>query len=251
MNSNLFMLTLKHYLRTNAKSLGLSAIAVLAIALLFGAVMGYYHRGGGAREIIIFFSMYGFMAGIFSSLMFSDMKTKAGRIGEIMLPSSVFSKYITRWLVFVPGLVILFFVSLYACDGFRILVFKLTSDTAMSPAYTNFINPFALFNFVGPAKMAVTLFFVAAYFLSQSIYMFGAILWPKLSFLKTMLAMWIIEWILAFAAVKVDDYVDFTHLDSTMSLLWTIVGLEFALTIVLYYIGYWRFKNSSVHYRLF
>lgn len=246
--SNTFLLNIKHDFIENRKAILLSVASLWGICILFGGLMGYYGRGGGPAEVFLFTFLLVSAGYAFASMMFSNMKRKESRIAALMLPASVEEKFFTRWLAFVPLLFGILLAGFYLGDISRIVVNSLSGNPIMGP-YSQVMNLFdeMTANRFLPPSWVYTV--ISAYFLYQSIFIFGAILWPKLSFIKTLGALWVIQTIIGIIGISIDDNQIFSLYDANGFLI--LMGVVFnILTIGFYVLTYYRFKRSQVVYNL-
>lgn len=250
--SNFWKLVKKEVIE-NRKDLILTIISVVCFFIFIGALLGINERGGGFTEIFLFLFTAGILSYATSSKMFSDMKTKESRISTLMLPASVFEKFIVRWIAAVPLMFLLLFASFYVMDLSRVVAYILyTEDGMRQEHFTRIIN---LFTFIGNNKIQdgalIGGFILASYFFSQSIFLFGAILWPKLSFIKTVAALWVIQIVLGLLLYFLDHTITIRVQLSERELFTSLICIETVLTLGLYYLTYHRFRNSQVAYKLF
>ena len=54
--------------------------------------------------------------------MMDDLKSRQGRIRMLMRPAPMTEKYIARWLIYVVGFVILYFLAVAIADAVRIVL---------------------------------------------------------------------------------------------------------------------------------
>ncbi len=254
---NTFFLTLRKELIENRKALMIGIGSCWGLCMLMGAFIGLCKMGGGARELFSFLFMFYVIAGIVGSITFSNMKTKAGRTSSILLPATASDKFLTRWLAVVPGLLIIFIIGFYIGDASRIAAAWIDGAKTGSH-YLRFADVWTILSRSFGYKtisLMVTGTIVSFYFFMQAIYIFGAILWPKLSYIKTLLALWVLEMILAPATMFIMKFsgislttLSYSQIESLMIILSTVFIL---LTLGLYYLTYLRFRSSQVIYKLF
>lgn len=238
----------------NRKPLLLSVVCIWAIYILIGILMGCRHNGGGEGETVMFSLCAQIISCIVASMAFVNMKTKEERIFSIMIPASVEVKYFTRWLAVVPVLFGILVVGFYLGDIARIAAFYFTSSDPMNyPNYMKIFNPWSEFKPTGVLNSGLLSgFLFATFFLTQAVYFFGAILWPKLSFIKTFAALYVLQTILGLALMWIFKAFSFTlSLQVVDNLLWGIVVILIVITLLLYYLTYVWFRKSQVVYKLF
>lgn len=252
-----FVLTARRELIENRKGIMIGVGSCWGLCMLLGITLGIFHIGGGANEVFFFFFLFSIISSIAGSLMFANMKTKEGRISTLLLPSTAFDKYLVRWLAIVPGLVIIFFIGFYIGDITRIIVSWVMHDDMGNNYYkiTNFWSIVCCAFGNSSISFLISTLIICGYFFSQALYIFGAILWPKLSYIKTLLALWALQMIITSGFIFIKGIFNFSLLALSeiqiISLLWCIVVVLILLTLTLYYLTYLRFKRSEVVYKLF
>ncbi len=250
---NTFLLNIKKDFVENRKSILLGVGALWVIYLLAGVLMGYNIDGGGIGEIILLGIISLVLGCIGASFIFSDMKTKQGRISAIMTPATQFEKFLTRWLAAVPMLLILLSIGCVLTEAARICTCWLTVDSESIPkGYMHFIDVENLLDVIFMKKGAF-IFPIASFLFNQAFFLFGAILWPKLSFVKTLVALWVFQMVLSILSVSVFRYISpdlVAWLDSD-SFIFAFNTVLLLITAVLYALTYWRYRRSQVTYRLF
>lgn len=236
----------------NKKTLLLCVLSIWALYIFAGFCMGWKGMGGGTAEIITFSIMAMFISTIVASMAFSNMKTKEQRIFSLMIPASVESKFFTRWIAVVPLLFIVLLSGFYLGDLARIGT-RLMEGEALGSNYMNIINPFCFYTGYGdPDGALICCLAFGSYFFNQSLYFLGAILWPKLSFLKTFAALYVLQTVCGFIFMFNYNSFALSFIDGHgITTLWIIASVMIMLTLTCYCLAYLKFKNSQVVYKLF
>lgn len=181
--TNLGFLFKKYYIE-NSGRLWLSLGSVVGAM----AVMGFLNGALGGTDGSGMFVLFGFILAIVglaaASQMFSDMRAKEGRISLLMTPASAFSEFFVRWCVWVPGCVAALVLAFYVGDWSRLLAAFLFDHQAESVRLSEFFSDRTFY---------VSSICFMMYLALQSFFVLGAILWPKLSFLKTVVALWVLQ----------------------------------------------------------
>ena len=251
-NTSSFLLLVKKELIDNRKALLLGVGALWICCILIGALLGFNGRGGGEGEVMIFAFMFGAFGCIAASVAFSDMKSKVGRISAIMLPATAFEKFIVRWIAVVPILFGLMIAGFYIGDLTRIFV-SWVADVPIpyGTSYHHITNPWTALYFHNGMLNAIM---ITGYLSLQAPFFFGAILWPKLSLIKTIAALWIIQIIIGIFMVTIPWSSMLYHIyDNTWAakVQTTILVTNIIISLGFYFLTYWRFKRSQVTYKLF
>lgn len=249
--SHLSLLFKKEILE-NKKTLLTELIVAWGSCILLGSFLGLFGLGGGAGELIVFYTLLNYIACIYASLTFSSMKHKRGRIATLMLPATSEEKFWMKWFLAVPVLIVVLIAGFYLGDLFRLIVAWL-SGSRSNANYFHIINIKASFLTLS-YRYAFIFVAVASFFFGQAIYLFGSILWPKLSFIKTFAATYVIEMIIGMAFLFIFKFWLYNfNLSETFILntLWATGATQIVLTFLLYWLTYYKFKTSSVIYHLF
>ena len=246
-----FWLNAKREIIDNRKFLLLGLACILGLYITTGAIMGYNGVGSGSSGVGIFTFYMMMFAFVGASVAFSDMKTKEERLYSLMVPASAFSKYLVKWLLSVPVLFGVLVLAFYIGDITRILTFLMTADNPHNyPDYLHITNPwkiYSMFDITRPALILTVL--LSAYFLAQAPYFFGAILWPKNSFIKTFAAMWVIQTVCSIMfALSVKYFPSLMyHIGDS---LWFMATVFILLTLAFYVAGFYLYRRQQVVYKL-
>lgn len=188
--SNFFML-LKKYIVENSYRLLLCLGALVGVMAFLGFFLGMANEGGGKGMYFGFSSLLAVMGIAGASQMFSELKTKEGRIALLMEPATVTAKFMVRMCVWVFGSSLVIVLAFEIGDLMRMLGAAL------------FHHPVSAFTFidfrVDSIKMVIVTILI--YFALQSFFVLGAVVWPKLSFIKTIVAMWVMQTVTGIASM--------------------------------------------------
>lgn len=253
-NTNNFLLTAKKEWMFNKKQLIIAVLAIFGTDILMGALLGYNRYGGGFKECFFFLFIGSLFSTAFASMMFNSMRNKDGRIETLMLPASAAEKYLVRWIAVVPAIFILVVAAFYIGDLTRIATYLMTDSSAsLNERYCQVIDPWKMISFGAPGSTGImtAVFVLASYFLGQSLFIMGSILWPKFSFVKTMVVVWGIQLLLGIIIALIGKFCNIQIRISDEAQMWIVNGVMIAITLALYYLTYLRFKRSQVVYRLF
>ena len=246
MESNIFSQLIKKEWADNRKPLLLGVLVVWGTFILMGGFLGSIPTGAGTA-IFLFTFFAGLAVSVGSSMAFSNMKSKEGRINALMLPASVSQKYMVRWLAAVPGLLIVVVIGFLLGDLTRILVERINDFSGISICrwiQGNVGNHNDEFRFLFTAVAGTILCAQACYFL-------GAIVWPKHSFIKTLATLQVLQVVMGIVAVTCRFHFDTTLIDSPdvlISLSWVFIAV---VCTSVYWLAYVRFRRSEVIYKLF
>lgn len=183
-----FLMLLKKYIVENNRRILLSVGALFAVLALCGFLGGVISAGRnvefGQMLYLMFMSVLGVVG---ASTMFSEMKTKEGRTALLMEPANAMEKFLVRWLVWVVASTLLFWPAYEVAELMRRLGTALVGGEFTAMHIINFreLTGFSSGEWGG--------YMLAGYLCTQSCFVLGSILWPRLSFIKTMLALWILQ----------------------------------------------------------
>lgn len=252
---NLF-LTLKKEVSDNRKILLLAIAGIFGLCITIGTFAGFNQTGGGPGELSFFCVMSLVISCVVASLSFSNLKKKDTRISTLLIPDTMFDKFFVRWIAVVPLLMIVLIIGFYFVEFSRILVFRITHSPeviAASGDYCTVMNPWNMLlkPMNDPSIASLNGMFFASYLLFQSVYLLGSVLWPKLSFIKTFAALWVLQTIASIVLLSVHIEVPKgVEIDGT-TFFWSLAGIEFFFTLLFYILAYFRFRNTQVVYKLF
>ncbi|MDE7471084.1 MAG: hypothetical protein K2M57_06540 [Paramuribaculum sp.] len=188
--TNLGFLFKKYYIENSGRLwLGLGSI-VGAMAVM-GFLSGAFSVTDGSGLFVIFGIILSVVGLAAASQMFSDMRTKEGRISLLMTPASAFSEFFVRWTVWVPGCLAALVIAFYIGDWSRMLGAFL---------FDHYVERVHLSDFFTARTFYVSSICFMMYLALQSFFVLGAVLWPKLSFLKTVIALWLLQTVLGTVA---------------------------------------------------
>ena len=206
---NRFTLALRKEVTENWRQIGLAMLVlygVMTLMMVFGNWMseGREIDGWTSMRYMMVFVAFSMSSIVMASLAFRGLMTKTGRAELLTSPSSMTEKFIVNVLIYVVGYTLAFIVITQIADLTRIAVlWWAQSDTFKVPGPINFtvsINKaFSEMLTPSPAKDQYGLFVIAAYLglvANAGLYLLGSVLWPRLSFLKTFAAVYIIQTVL-------------------------------------------------------
>lgn len=182
----------------------------------------------------------------FASMMFSDMKTKEGRLSVLMMPATSAAKFWPRVIAASFGTIIVMLMGIFCEEIGRFL-----GNLIMR--YDSFEFVSIPENFIGD-KYSISMS-VAGALMQLSIYFYGAILWPKSSFIKTTGVLVCISMLVSsiggviIGSILYNGY-RFELLVSEETLFWIVFLIVIAVSVLLVWLAYRRFKNSTLMYGL-
>lgn len=199
--------------------------------------------------------------GFTASLIMQKMECKMGRIALLTTPVSSFEQYLCRWVYAVPITIIFCFLSFLLADYMRVVI-----SQTIYPELANVIKFVDITKFFSSGNLEMSSgdkkilgFFVSVFFLVQSFFVLGGVVWPKNSFVKTFLFCIIVPlvYMLFFNSIggflyKPDTFEypkerlfisEYSH--------WIWFAFSGCATVFNWVLAYYRFKESEVIHRLF
>lgn len=248
--NNTFTVLLKKEFIDNRRSLLLGLTGILVSYILLGIFIGNTMQSESTEvEIILFLFMGAIIIIIGASLAFSNMKTKEDRINTLMIPAPMSQKFIIRWLATVPMLLLIVLVASLLGDWARVVTSSINGkDTVNLITYIG--NCYSIEEEVNKVFICAA---VTALLCQQAIYFLGSILWPKLSFIKTLAAIQILQFLLAilFFCVRWGFSFSSDWNIGVDGLTWIVYTFDLLFCSIIYWLAYVRFKRSQVIYKLF
>lgn len=167
------------------------------IAYLFSSV--YYDDFTNHREIAgiiidpAWRNSYDFMTfmlfilgSVFASMTGSGLSSKEKRLSFTMLPASALEKYLVRWLIYIPGFVVVFIAAFYVGELVRVAV---TSGLVDDTREVSVINIEYMFKNLYSGEINTNNILIYMIFFGvQALFSLGGFLWPKASLVKTFVA---------------------------------------------------------------
>lgn len=180
---------------------------------------------------------------IFGSLTFHSMSTKQSRISALMAPASMAEKFWMQAIIHtVGGTVVIILGWLIGCLILRVsfggtwLLEDILDDFAPNAKSLAF-HIFALV--------------VLTFYFWNSIYALGSAFWPKLSWLKTWLAITVVQWLVGILMMSSTFLMDFDldyfgeHIDDE-SFLRCCILMVALLTVGCWTAAWFRFRNTQI-----
>ncbi|MBD5345612.1 MAG: hypothetical protein HDR92_00575 [Bacteroides sp.] len=239
----LYILSLNKYLADNRRHFLLCLAGLAALSVFMGVV---YSINDVERPQLILLSTFFYLcifACIRASLMFSSMKSARGRISTIMSPASTWNKFAARWTVNVPLTILALIGAFWLTENVRVMSWPLFHDGHTTEWFAMTYRP--------GWSLGVALIATGALAI-QSFFCFGAIAWPRMSALKSVLVQWIYAFILG-TVVSTVDFEYFFSINSQLvnQLLHAGVYVNIVITLVFWGLTYMRFNESEVVDSLF
>lgn len=232
-------------------------IGALAAITCFAAITSYHqynpsYERYSTNDPLYNFEHVTFWMGIIilgcigASLIFAPLKSKGGAISNLMLPATQLDKYLSRWIIFVPAFIAIYYICFQIVDIGRYLILYSLLDNH------TYLHLFG-FNVFGMETTGVCMTLGLSLF-GQSLFVLGSAVWPRHGYLYTALSAF---GIIAVCSIAAGLYYSFL-INSTMefyksgftlndtAMLWTVVILAFLGTLVNYILAYFRYREIEI-----
>lgn len=218
--------------------------AYIGFWLVIGLIVGLFVGGGGDGEIGIYNIVALLTCNAMAAGIFGDMKTKEGRINVLMQPASAAEKFWARILLGFIGPVIIVIIGFFILESARIIGTAIATKEWVEMIYPNHMS------FCNSAYDI--LIFISGFLALQSYYFFGGILWPKVSFLKSLAVLTLIQIVLISVLIFILKHC--THLCyvdlSNAAIFWCMISFNILVLLLFGYLSYRRLKRATVVYGL-
>lgn len=237
-----YTLLFKKLCAEQKKTLLIATAGFMGFWVIIGMFRGFMGGYPDSGDMLI---TYIFLGSVFltfaASSMFHEMSKKKGRISVLMTPASPVEKFLVRFFLVLPvmALVTIFGYFLYGISNS--LTFALSQGH-----WAPFFNPFVIFL----GENYLWMLFFSLFLLTDALFMFGSVAWPKRSYPKTLLliallviifflVLWMI-WKFLYAAgiyVRITDESAFW---------WSVNAWLLVFAVALIYGTYLMFKRKMI-----
>lgn len=242
-NSNRFLMTARKMLIENRKTLLIAVGGYLGAMIALGFWLGWMGMTTSASSFTVYFLIAGLACAIAASMMFSDMRTKEGRISVLMSPARACDKFLVRLLAVLPGMFILAIAGWYAYS----LAIKV-SYGIFEDIWLPLFNPLTLL--MGPEEELEFCLFLGVFMFNEALFILGAILWPRKSFLKTLLLQAAISMLFSTGsmtfALLLEKGSYNVEIINGQALGWIFVAIFWLGDAGIIYLAWRRFKRCSI-----
>lgn len=208
----------------------------------------------GVEKIGLAFVCYFFMSiftSLGASLFHSGYGTPGQRLNELMNPASTLERFASRFIICIGGVTAAYCLCWELADWTRVLVMHLF-DRPAAPH----VSFFEAFGVVSSKTGYITGLIIFGMICSQASYALGSTIWPKLSFLKTFAAMFVIQSIYGLAVGYAMGYFMAAHIGSgdvisapdihTTTFYTVLLCCSVAMTLFCYITAYFRMREDEI-----
>lgn len=187
------------------KTLLVTVGGFLGLCAVLGLWSGFF-GGAPAQGTFVFYIVLAWLAcSLVASRMFSEITRKEGRISLLMTPAGAADKYLPRLILVLPGMMLLCALGYLVYGYSDILMMGIRFDI-----WPDLYNPFLNWGYNDTQLLCSILAF---FLLNESIFVFGSVVWPRRSFLKTLcfiallqIVLSIIGWLLSRCHLDLEVY---------------------------------------------
>ena len=242
-NACRFGLVVKKDFIENRRSILGALGGYFAVLALTGMWFGYFQWNTATSEILVYCMICSLMLSIASSPNFSNMKDKQGRLSYLMMPATAAEKFWPRILGATVGLWITAVAGYFLFSVCATLVDGLTKGSWSWIEGWKFI-----FSFGGKDCIYGFVILISGILFNQSAYILGSALWPKYSFLKTLLALsalQIVGSIVLITGVTHWGTAWLLHINEDL-LLWGLAGVNLLICAAMIWGSYTKMRNYQI-----
>lgn len=202
---------------------------------------------------LCFFMLFIFLC-LGASLFYHGYSTPGQRLNQLMNPASTLEKFASRFVICIIGVPVAFALCWEVCDLLRVWL----GDMFYHRGVAAHVNVFDALGIV-KLKVGTTLFSPYMMLSWQAIYALGSTLWPKNSFLKTIGAMCVLEFVYGFVGGwSFSLFADFQNIsvgaDTSVNLIenMSIFGIISNIAVILFCFitAYFRMREEEIIQRM-
>lgn len=239
-NGRFAMLARKMFIE-NRRTLVMLCSGYLGALAGIGLWCGFNGVYSSSTTVGLYYMLSCLVCALTASLMFRDFTTREGRINALMTPATRTGKFWVRLLAVVPGVLILITAGYFVLAGCMNLAYGIIHDIWL-PIYS-------VWSLVESFEFETGMLLLSSYVFSEGLFIFGAIAWPRHSFIKTLLVqaglgLALSTIAIAVTKVMIDNYTIIVN--DGDALLRIICSLIIAAGVALIYSAYVVFKRSAV-----
>ena len=195
-------------------------------------------------QIFFLASLLGFACLAPSIIKYSDLKNKAKRIEQLILPVSALEQYVAHGIICTLGFCILFLIAWTAADLTRLLFVNIYYPGVTGHSLFPYWNMYGDADY-GPMFGLKNYMMVSTMWLLQSLYFFTSYFWTKMSFVKT--SVFVIILLFIFNAPNILFGVEFPMATTDGHTLLAYFSTLFTIcSISLWILGYFRLKEAEI-----
>lgn len=233
--NNRFLMMCGKIATEQRKSLLVTAGGFLGLCAVLGLWSGFFGGAPAAGNFVFYLVLAWIACSLVASLMFSELTRKEGRTALLMTPARAADKFLPRLILVLPGMILLCALG-YFVYGFLMMGIRFD-------IWPDLYNPFANWTESDTCTFCSMLAF---FLLNESFFIFGAVNWPKKSFLKTFCLIAALQIALSFLAWSMFKVGLELEVYDPKAFLWSVVTI---MTLIATGITIWafiRFKRLTL-----
>lgn len=235
---NRFMMMCGKIATEQRRTLLVTAGGFLGLCVILGLWSGFFGGAPAAGNFVFYIVLSWIACSVVASRMMGEITRKEGRTALLMTPARAADKFVPRLIIVLPGMVLLCALGYLVYGYSDILMMGIRFDI-----WPDLYNPFANWT----ENDTTTLGSMLAFFLlNESLFIFGSVMWPKKSFLKTFCLIALLQILLSFFAWGVFKMGLELEVYDAKAFTWSIITI---MTIIATGITVWafiRFKRLTL-----
>lgn len=234
-----FIMTACKLLTEQRKTLIYTVAGYLGISIVLGLFFGYLGIYPSLSNSMLYIFLAGLACAYAASRMMFELTSKEGRISLLMSPDSAATKFIVRLIGILPGMLLLVAVG-YLAYAYSALL----SNGLSHGVWLSLSNPFKeIPNEIWGVLGSFYLFFEAAF-------IFGAVVWPRKSFIKTVGLLSLLQIVLIFLMIaffRVFKMLGWSiQIVDEDALFRCFISVIIAISAAIIFSAYYKFKRIAV-----
>lgn len=200
------------------------------------------------RELLGGFNVFFILIAITASasVAFKPLDHQSSATSMLMLPASSTEKFLSRWLLAVPCSLVLFIGAAYVGDVLSTMIVQFVTKVVHHNPVTDWWRLYLGETIDGQFFGVVVLFL-------QSFFFLGSLLWPRLSWCKSLITITLLSVIYINVVIFViNSYLPASHMNVSLTLIGRseVMAILQGLTVINYVISFFRFREADIINRL-
>lgn len=198
-------------------------------------------RMDGLTEILGTFNVFFFFLAVtlVTSTSFRMLGKKASASDMLMLPASDMEKFLSRWLLVIPGVLLLLAVETYLGD--------VLASGAASLFYK--VGNRGTFGWINYSSQSLDRpLFISCLLFLQSFFFLGSLLWPRFSWGKSMISVTFLSILFISVITAVIFSMKLPHgmVNTEVVGREGLIAFTLVMTVILYIISFFRFREAEI-----
>lgn len=236
--NNRFLMMCGKIATEQRKTLLVTTGGYLGICAVLGLWSGFFGGAPAAGNFVFYLVLAWIACSLVASRMFSEITRKEGRTALLMTPARAADKFLPRLIIVLPGMLLLCTLGYLVYGYTDVLMMGMKFDI-----WPDVYNPFANWTESDTCTFCSMLAF---FLLSESFFIFGAVTWPRKSFLKTFcliaalqIALSFLAWGMFKTGLEIEVY-------DAKAFVWSVVAIETLIATGITLWAFIRFKRLTL-----